>query len=59
MLPYNASDMLRAIQQDNGLTVVDAEEPARPSRGRQDRGGFRRFRINRWLGTIAAHIGIL
>ena len=52
MLPYNASDMLRAMQQDHGLTV-DHEPVARSRRSRL------RPRLPRWLGAVSTYLAAL
>lgn len=58
MLPHNASDMLRAMQQDHGLTV-DREPIARSRRFRRSGDDSRsRSRVPRWLGAVAASIAI-
>ncbi len=57
MLPYNASDMLRAMQQDHGLTV-DPEPVARSRRFRGS-GDDSRPRLPRWLGAVATYLTAL
>jgi hypothetical protein len=58
MLPYNASDMMRAIQRHHGLEL-DPEARERDERQRRGPGAGRRAKLRRWIGAVATYVGIL
>lgn len=59
MLPYNASDMIRAMRRDHGLTLDDdAEGRNTPSR-RGDGDATALVRFARWFGTVVTALTFL
>lgn len=58
MLPYNATDMMRAIQRHHGLELDPEAPEGFPRHRRRGSDARHRSRLSRWLGAVATHVGI-